>query len=654
MSDKENTAEILKILSRQQMVTGTSEMTIGSIAARQSGGGDGSSQLKNSLESLRRRGLVLLNSRRRNSQNRGGGISFQYSLNSPFLLQKATELKGYTTFSSSTTTRDKSSGAQGKGGPVSLSAVEQLFSITPVATQIFKLFNMGQRGWLRLASVSSEWHDLCRKEDHLELVHFKPRGKCKKGGKLVQLVKSLPDLRHLALTNCDKITDDDLKVLRSLPNLKSLDLSGCDEVTDKGLQVLSSMTSLQNLNLTDLSQITIRGLKALLPLKGSLQNLNLTEILFISPEEKEDFTTLHQLKKLRHLNLTWANISNGSLRQLCSSLPELQSLTLANCRYWTAEGLKQALSSLVHPERLESLDLSFLSVVDDGVLRKILSLLPGLKHLSLSSCESVGLEAPLPFPPSLESLDLSNCAELNETGLRATVRSGKLNNLKHLDLSWNPRNLTDVTMTETLSALSKLRSLDLAGNNKITDQALRTLLANHLPDLRHLDIEDCKRISKPGLDRAIWWHNLLGDRVFLQVKHNAKVQPRLIVTGEQKSGVAFGQRVQFDLNPGDLAIVCWNREDKRGLAWMINGSDLKSRLNPENLDTTKLVEMRECLIYVGGTTHLAGSGADKKAMELFGARQRNVFRTHKGKDKSSTTTVEFDTKTCEWETVRGP
>jgi Leucine-rich repeat (LRR) protein len=664
MSNNEN-ADILRLLARQQMVTGTSEMTFRSIAAQLSGG-DRSSQLKNSLDSLRRRGLVLLNLRR-NSQNQGGGTSFLYSLNSPFLLQKATELKGYTTFSS---TKYKSSGAQGKSGPVSLSAVEQLFSVTPVATQIFELYGKGDsRDWLRLASVSAEWLDLCRNGALMELIHFKPReewckedGKRGEDGKLVQLVQSLPGLRHLTLTKCHNITDEDLKELRSLPNLKSLDLSRCSSVTDEGLQELPSMTSLQSLNLTEFRFTTEQSLKALIPLRKSLQSLNLTECVFYPPGDKEGLTPLHQLS-LKSLNLSGVDaVDNESLQQLCSWLTEIQSLNVSNCRRLTSWGLKRALYHLDYPEKLESLDLSELSIVDDRVLRRMLSKLsmPGLKHLSLSSCENVKLEAQISFPPSLESLDLSNCT-ITETGLRATVLSGKLNNLKHLDLSWNPRNLTDVTMTETLPALSKLRSLDLAGNNKITDQALRTLLANHLPDLRHLDIEDCKRISKPGLDRAIWSHNLLANNMPLQVKHDIKVKPLLHADDEEMSSVAFGQRVQFDLRGvRDLALICWNREKKRGLAWIISGYDLSLLLHPKKPITHEEWKIRsqaeewktECREYVGGTTYLAGSGADEEAMQFFGTlSHKNVLRTGKDKEKyiSWKTTVVFDTKTCQWE-----
>jgi hypothetical protein len=663
-------SDILEILARQQMTTGTSEMTFGSIAARLSGGGDKSSQLKNSLDSLRRRGLVLLNLRRRNSQNQGRGTSsFLYSLNSPFLLQKAVELKGYTAPSSSTT-RDDSSGAR-----VSPSAVEQLFSIAPLATQIFKLYGlMDSRDWLRLASISPEWHVLCRKGEPLELVHFKlRRRRCKEDGKrgkdekLDQLVKSLPGLRHLALTKCDNITDKDLKVLRSLPNLKSLDLSGCSEVTDKGLRELSSMASLQSLNLTDLWQTTVPGLEALLlPLKESLQSLNLTG-LFIPPGDEENLLpTLRQLKKLRNLNLSQANVSNRGLQQLCSSLSELQSLALSGIEHLTAEGLEQALSALVHPERLQSLDLSELSVVDDEVLRKILSSLPDLKHLNVSACQNIRLDAPLPFPPSLESLDLSDCSEATETGLRATVLSGKLNNLKHLDLSRNTamfyNSLTNMTMVVTLPSLSKLRSLKVAGINGITDRDLRKFLTHRLPYLRHLDIEDCEAISKPGLDRAIWSRNLLANNMPLEVKHNIKVQPLMDADSEEISGVAFGQRVQFDLRGvRDLALICWNREDKRGLAWIIGGYDLSLLLhtkNPITRDEWKIKSQaeewkRECHKYVGGTTYLAGSGADEEAMQFFGVlSHKNVLQTgQKVREKytSLEITVVFDTKTCQWE-----
>jgi len=515
MSDIEH-ADILEILARQQMVTGTSEMTFRSIAARLSGGGNKSSQLKNSLDSLRRRGLVLLNLRGRNSnQNQGGGTSsFLYSLNSPFLLQKAVELKGYTAPSSSTT-RDDSSGAQvtapGRGRP--LSAVEKLFLITPLATHIFRLYDwVDSQDWLRLASVSSEWHDLCRKREHMELIHFKPRGTRSKDGKVVQLVKSLPGLRHLDFTEYNKIENYDLKQLQSLTNLESLNLSRCKKITEQGLRML-------------------------LPLKNNLQSLNLSGCDYIGIENPYDFKILNEFKKLRSLDLSSPSFNN--LRQLSPLLPELQSLKLSNCVWITAGDLTSAFSRLHPSKKLQSLDLSHIPTVDDNVLRKVMSSLPGLKHLSVSSCKKVRLETPLPLLPSLESLDLSNCKRVTETRLRATVQSGVLNNLKHLDLSWilDPNlymdessltsqekngNLTDVTMTETLPFLSKLQSLNLAGNNRITDRGLQTLLSTNLPDLRRLDIENCKGIRREGLDRAIQTRNVRNtfDQRFLQVKRS--------------------------------------------------------------------------------------------------------------------------------------
>jgi len=564
MSDIEH-ADILEILARQQMTTGTSEMTFGNIAA-QLGGSFRSSQLKNSLNALRQRGLVLLHMRKNSSQNQGArATSFVYSLNSPFLLQKAVELKGQKALPSA---RDNSSGSgNGKDGSVTLSAVEQLFSITPVATQIFKLYEIeDSRNWLRLASISSEWHDLCRKGEHLDLLHFELRGRPgSDDGTLLQLVSSLPLSRHLDFSLFKNLTDRSLQISSSLSYLRSLNISRISfpnqKITEQGLQTtLSAMTSLENLNVSHWKSRSAVTFPRIIPSLSSLPKLKSLDVSNSSRVNDGTLQEISQLSRLENLNLSNCREITDSGIQALAPLSNLKTLDLT-LSHFTCRGLAAVLSQLsnleslvladssvyglhetqwhhalrlllTHP-KMRSLDLRSVLITDQDLQElsaSLPNLPPGKRQSDLSELilednpdiTEQGLSVLTAVFPKLRSLNLNRCKSIRDyeplSSLKELVNldlsKARIND-RHLQLlcplfsqlkSLNLRKCKEITPVGVKAALkaatSRLENLNLSTTN-VTDETLTAVLPGKLSGLKNLDLAFCEKVTAKGLEKIL-------------------------------------------------------------------------------------------------------------------------------------------------------
>ena len=105
-----------------------------------------------------------------------------------------------------------------------------------------KVTGKGQMGWERR---------FCGLED---LMWVKPESILANPG------QCWPKLRCLRLRNCG---DEDLQMLRDMPGLTDLDLSNSNNISDAGLKELGNISALSTLDLSDCVNITrIRGLRS--------------------------------------------------------------------------------------------------------------------------------------------------------------------------------------------------------------------------------------------------------------------------------------------------------------------------------------------------------------------------------------------------------
>ncbi|XP_067014972.2 jmjC domain-containing histone demethylation protein 1 [Anabrus simplex] len=204
------------------------------------------------------------------------------------------------------------------------------------------------------------------------------------------------------------------------------------------------------------------------------------------------------------LSLDWTSVAKRQLAWLVARLPQMRELSLQGC---TWAGVS-ALRTCACPP-LSSLDLSFVSGLNDASLRDILSPPPdsrpglvdtksrlrSLRSLRMAGCDisDVSLRYVVQHLPRLESLDVSSCTRITDAGVAqlATPPAPTIETLQTLDLS-NCRFLTDSSL-EHLARCDALCRLDLRHTPNITAAAIAKFAVRS----RHgLKVMDGKLIAK--------------------------------------------------------------------------------------------------------------------------------------------------------------
>lgn len=204
------------------------------------------------------------------------------------------------------------------------------------------------------------------------------------------------------------------------------------------------------------------------------------------------------------LVLDWSGIAKRQLAWLVVRLPQLRELSLQGCS-WAGVS---ALRTCVCPP-LASLDLSFVSGLNDASLRDILSPPPdsrpglvdtksrlrNLRTLRLAGCDltDVALRYVTQHLPRLAELDISGCQRISDAGVAqlATPPAATINLLHSLNLS-NCRLLTDASL-EHLARCDALVRVDLRHTPYVTAAAI----AKFAVTSRHgLKVMDGKLIAK--------------------------------------------------------------------------------------------------------------------------------------------------------------
>jgi internalin A len=319
------------------------------------------------------------------------------------------------------------------------------------------------------------------------------------------VVAQFPDLEDLQLNDGSNftLTDAMLEHVASLRKLKKLGIHG-RRLTDAGLERLGTVApQIEELNLTNSRGITGKGLGRFQALRrlnaaqtavddegllivGSLPHLSdlalrqtrvmgpgLRHLEAVSTLTKFDYSEvqvgnevlehLWRLKQLKHLDLHSTRIVGAAIDEQ-ASLPVLESLNLSYASV-TDEGIARLAASL---PALETLDLSHTLVADQGIVH--LEVLPHLKRLNLAATgvSDVGMEH-LRKLRSLEDLDLSQ-TKISLKGL------AHLEGLKGLERIVLPRIRLDQDMLRIVASLPELRDLNLSAHEEVGDAEVAILI----------------------------------------------------------------------------------------------------------------------------------------------------------------------------------
>ncbi|KAM6287700.1 F-box and leucine-rich repeat protein 13 [Spheniscus humboldti] len=199
----------------------------------------------------------------------------------------------------------------------------------------------------------------------------------------------------------------------------------------------------------------------------NLQDLNLSECQGLNDESMRLIS--EGCRALLYLNLSYTDITNGTLRLLSSSFPNLQYLSLAHCRKFTDKGLLY-LGSGKGCHKLIYLDLSGCIQISVDGFRNI-----------ANGCSRI------------QDLLINKMPTLTDRCIQALVeKCQQIMSVVFLD---SPH-LSDTTFKAL--AECKLVKVSIEGNNQITDLSFK-LMSKCCPYIRHIHMADCQKITDAGL-----------------------------------------------------------------------------------------------------------------------------------------------------------
>jgi hypothetical protein len=237
-----------------------------------------------------------------------------------------------------------------------------------------------------------------------------------------------PNLQHLDLTQCERITDDGVvKVAHGCPELRYISLAECN-ITDASILALGAAVDAQGSGYV-ISPYPLSNLPSYLPssyFSCSCYHLETVRLAYCR------------------------EIGNEALHKLARGCPRVHTLDLSNCSARiTPEGLRVALRTWtrlqtlrlkgfhlstesiidgVHPS-LKVLNLSWCRNIEDAVLVDIASACPALEHCDITRCTKITNDAVTKLAEkcsNLRQLNLTGCKDVTQGLVQMLVKIGKM------------------------------------------------------------------------------------------------------------------------------------------------------------------------------------------------------------------------------------
>ncbi|XP_078250456.1 F-box and leucine-rich repeat protein 13 isoform X1 [Pogona vitticeps] len=197
---------------------------------------------------------------------------------------------------------------------------------------------------------------------------------------------------------------------------------------------------------------------------------------------------------LLYLNLSHTDITNGTLRLLSRSFPNLQYLSLAYCRKFTDKGL-QYLGTGGGCHKLIYLDVSGCLQISVEGFRNIGNSCSGIQHLTINEMPTLTdrcIQALAEKCKQIASVEFNECPHVSDTGLKA-LAACKLAKIK---IEGSNR-VTDLSFKLISKFWPYMNCIGVADCQKITDVGLKLIAA--LDHIIILNLSDCMRISDAGI-----------------------------------------------------------------------------------------------------------------------------------------------------------
>ncbi|XP_067420619.1 F-box and leucine-rich repeat protein 13 [Emydura macquarii macquarii] len=245
------------------------------------------------------------------------------------------------------------------------------------------------------------------------------------------------------------------------------------------------------LNLRGCSSLQWPSFKSISECKN-LQDLNVSECQGLNDESMRLIS--EGCPALLYLNLSYTDITNGTLRLLSRSFSNLQYLSLAYCRKFTDKGL-QYLGSGKGCHKLIYLDLSGCVQISVDGFRYIANSCSGIKHLIINDMPTLTdkcIQALVEKCQQIMSVVFLDSPHLSDVAFKALSEC----KLVKVRIEGNNR-ITDISFKLMSKSCPQIKHIYMADCQKITDVSLKTI--SPLKYILVLNLADCVRISDAGI-----------------------------------------------------------------------------------------------------------------------------------------------------------
>ncbi|XP_025107990.1 dynein regulatory complex subunit 6-like isoform X5 [Pomacea canaliculata] len=307
---------------------------------------------------------------------------------------------------------------------------------------------------------------------------------------IIMMTEKCHKIHTVSFLGSPLLTDESFKHLAQLKQLRVLKVDGNHRISDDSMRMVGKLCpDLQHIYLTDCQRLTDSTLKSFANCR-SLTVLNIADCVRISDAGVRHLTEGVCTAKLRELNLTncvrVGDLAMVNLHKRCHSLTYL---CVNYCEHISEAGIE--LLGLTHS--LVSLDITGCNCGDQGL--SALGNNSRLRDVCLSECTNItdlGLQKFAQQCSDIQRLDLSHCKQLTDGAIKNLAFCCRM--LMVLNLA-GCKLVTDLGIQYLSGVCHHLMQLDVSGCILISDKALK-YLRKGCKKLRSLTMLYCKGISK--------------------------------------------------------------------------------------------------------------------------------------------------------------